>query len=148
MYGKNEEKHRYDDIINMPHYISHRHPQMDIKDRAAQFAPFAALTGHSAAIKETSRLTEEKVELDENCKAMLDGRLQILQEQLSEKPVVEITYFIPDSVKTGGAYVKIRGSVRKIDEYEHRVVMTSGENIPMDDIMAIESVSDQGEAGL
>ena len=116
--------HQYDDIIHLAHHVSKTHPPMPIQDRAAQFAPFAALTGHHDAVKETARLTENRMELDENCKVVLDGKLQNIQEQLSSSPVVSITYFEPDLKKAGGTYVTMTGCVKKIDEYERAVVLT------------------------
>ena len=106
-----KDEHRYDDIIDLPHHTSKKHPRMPLLDRAAQFAPFAALTGHEAAIKETARLTEEEIELDENRKELLDLRLQQLQECLAEQPMVTVTYFKPDEKKAGGAYVSVTGVV-------------------------------------
>lgn len=96
--------HKYDDIINLPHYTSSKRPRMAMIDRAAQFSPFAALTGYDAAVKETARLTEDRVELDEYQKSALNDRLQIVQERLSDTPVISITYFVPDERKSGGAY--------------------------------------------
>ncbi len=130
--------HQYDDIIHLAHHVSKTHPPMPIQDRAAQFAPFAALTGHHDAVKETARLTENRMELDENCKAVLDGKLQNIQEQLSSSPVVSITYFEPDLKKAGGTYVTMTGCVKKIDEYERAVVLTDGTKIPIDEIIEIE----------
>lgn len=130
--------HQYDDIIHLPHHISKIHPPMPIQDRAAQFAPFAALTGHHDAVKETARLTEERIELDENCKAVLDGKLQNIQEQSDRNSVVSITYFEPDRKKAGGAYVTLTGCVKKIDEYERAVILTDGTQIPIDEIIEIE----------
>ena len=97
--------HDYDDIINLPHHVSTRHPQMSMYDRAAQFSPFAALTGYDDAIQETGRLTEQKIELDEETLEKLDERFQILQEHLGEQPEVRFTYFKPDERKEGGAYL-------------------------------------------
>ena len=128
----------YDDIIHLPHHVSTKHPHMALIDRAAQFSPFAALTGHGAAIKETARLTDERVELDEYMKNVLSNKLQIIVERLKDKPEIEITYFQPDEKKNGGAYVTAAGSVKKIDEYERIVVMTDRKEISIDDIVAIE----------
>ena len=132
------EEHKYDDILNLAHHESKKYPQMSLIDRAAQFSPFAALVGHEEAIEETARLTEEKLELDENTIKMLDVRLQLLKERLSERPVVEIFYFKPDEKKMGGSYERITGKVKKIDIYGHRIVMDAGENIPMDHLVKIE----------
>ncbi len=130
--------HRYDDIIHLPHHVSASHPPMPVQDRAAQFAPFAALTGHSAAIKETARLTEGRMELDESCIMVLDGKLQMIKEQLDSRPEIAVTYFKPDMKKEGGAYVTRRGAVKKLDEYAHTMVMTDGEQIPLEEIVEIE----------
>lgn len=105
--------HKYDDIINLPHYTSSKRPRMAMIDRAAQFSPFAALTGYDAAVKETARLTEDRVELDEYQKSALNDRLQILQERLSDTPVISIKYFVPDERKSGGAYCTETGIIKK-----------------------------------
>lgn len=131
-------EHKYDDIINMPHHVSKKHPQMFLLDRAAQFSPFAALTGHEAAIAETARLTDARLELDENTIEMLDIRLQFLKKRLAEKPIVNISYFIPDEKKQGGSYETVAGIVKKIDLYEHRIVMKDGLSILIDDLVAID----------
>lgn len=128
----------YDDIIDLPHHVSEKHPQMSAHDRAAQFSPFAALTGFGAAIAETGRLTDEKVELDEYEKAALNEKLTEIAENLSERPLVTLTYFLPDSRKAGGAYVSVTDTVKKFDEYEHIVIMANGTKVPIDDIAQIE----------
>lgn len=129
---------KYDDIIDLPHKQSDRRAHMSLYDRAAQFSPFAALTGHDDAIKETARLTEEKIELDDGTKLELNAKLQLINEQLMTEPEITITYFMPDDKKTGGAYVDATGIVKKIDEYEQVVVMKGGKKIPVDDIAGIE----------
>lgn len=131
--------HDYDDIINLPHHVSTRHPQMSMYDRAAQFSPFAALTGHDAAIKETERLTEDWVELDEDSKELLDEKLQMIREHLDEKPEVTFTYFEPDERKQGGAYRTIAGKVKKIDEYEHRILLEDGTVLIMEHMFSIDA---------
>ena len=131
--------HDYDDIINLPHHVSTRHPQMSMYDRAAQFSPFAALTGHDAAIKETERLTEDWVELDEDSKELLDEKLQMIREHLDEKPEVTFTYFEPDERKQGGAYRTITGKVIKIDEYEHRILLEDGTVLIMEHLFSIDA---------
>lgn len=130
--------HKYDDIINLPHYTSSKRPRMAMIDRAAQFSPFAALTGYDAAVKETARLTEDWVELDEYQKSALNDRLQILQERLSNTPEISITYFVPDERKSGGAYCTETGVTKKIDYYERAVIMRGGTHIPIDEIIGIE----------
>ncbi|SHL52548.1 hypothetical protein SAMN02745136_05078 [Anaerocolumna jejuensis DSM 15929] len=128
----------YDDIIRLPHHVSLKHPHMTNIDRAAQFSPFAALTGYDAAIKETARLTVEKVELNEDIKDALSDRLQIIAERIKEHPEITITYFQPDAKKNGGAYATSIGTVQKIDEYDRIVVMTDGIAIPIDEIISID----------
>lgn len=136
MSGNGE--HKYDDMINMPHHVSKKHPQMALADRAAQFSPFAALTGYEAAIAETARVTDERVDLSDTSREALDMKLQLLRERLPEKPVVEITYFMPDERKAGGSYVTVTGVVKKIDEYEHRIVMENGASVEMGDLVMVE----------
>lgn len=131
-------EHKYDDIINLPHPISTRHPQMSLLDRAAQFSPFAALTGHEEAIKETARVTEERIELDEDRKERLDERLQMIREKLSEKTKLTFTYFQPDERKSGGAYLTVTGVVKKIDEYEHRIWLDNGSSLLIENLFSIE----------
>jgi len=130
--------HPYDDIINFPHHTSTTQPHMSAYDRAAQFSPFAALTGHDDAITETGRLTETRVELDEYSKADLNQRLCIIQDGMDEQPEVSITYFQPDRKKSGGAYITAFGCVKKIEAYEHTVVMQDDTSIPIDQIIAID----------
>ena len=102
---------KYDEIMGLPHHVSKTRPQMPMSDRAAQFAPFAALTGYDSAIKETGRLTDERIELDEGALTALNMRYQLLMDALDEEPEVEITYFKPDERKAGGAYVTATGAV-------------------------------------
>ncbi len=128
---------KYEDIINLPHHVSKTRPQMLMSDRAAQFAPFAALTGYDSAIKETGRLTDNRIELDEEALTALSMKLQLLMDAIDEEPEVEITYFKPDERKAGGAYLKITGIVKKLDEYERVLVLISGQKIKLDDIMDV-----------
>ena len=129
----------YDDIINLPHHVSKTRPQMSMLDRAAQFAPFAALTGYDAAIKETGRLTDERIELDDDTRASLDMKQAYLFEIIDEQPKISVTYFIPDAKKSGGAYVTVTGNLKRFDEYARLMLLTDGKKIPMDDIVDIES---------
>lgn len=137
--SKEKDTHRYDDIINLPHHTSTKHPRMSLYDRAAQFSPFAALTGHDEAIKETARLTDEKAELDEDTKAMLNEKLQIIRENPNTDIAVTFTYFVPDENKSGGTYISHTGSVKRIDEYQHTVIMKDKTVIPIEQIREIES---------
>ncbi len=125
----------YDDIINLPHPNSAKHPRMSMTDRAAQFSPFAALTGHGAAIEETARLTDRRIELTEEEKTVLDEKLRLLLETGGEGM---ITYFLPDERKDGGAYVAKLGTIKKIDPLEGRVILTDRTAIPIKDILEIE----------
>ena len=129
---------RYDEIINLPHHVSKTRPQMPMSDRAAQFAPFAALTGYDSVIKETGRLTGERIELDEEALTDLNMRYQLLVDALDEEPEVEITYFKPDERKSGGEYVTVTGTVKKVDDFERLITMYDGTKIPMDDVLAVD----------
>lgn len=129
---------KYNEIMGLPHHVSKTRPQMPMSDRAAQFAPFAALTGYDAAIKETGRLTVERIELDVEALSALDMKYQLLMEALDEAPEVSITYFQPDERKAGGKYVSAVGAVKKIDDFERRITMQDGAKIPMDDVLSIE----------
>lgn len=135
---REDDEHRYDDIIDLPHHTSKKHPRMPLLDRAAQFAPFAALTGHEAAIKETARLTEDEIELDENRKELLDLRLQQLQEHLSEQRSVTVTYFKPDEKKAGGAYETVTGVVKKVDAYAGKLVFADGQEVELNRIVELK----------
>ena len=129
---------KYNEIMGLPHHVSKTRPQMPMSDRAAQFAPFAALTGYDAAIKETGRLTDERIELDVEALSALDMKYQLLMEALDEAPEVTITYFRPDERKAGGKYVSAVGAVKKIDDFERRITMQDGAKIPMDDVLSTE----------
>ena len=129
----------YDDIINLPPPTSTRHPRMPIRDRAAIFSPFAALSGHGAAIAETARLTEQKIELDEDTKAELDRRQAVLLEHMDERPELTVTWFQRDEKKDGGAYLTTTGRLKKLRELERSLVLTDGTEIPLEDVVTLES---------
>lgn len=129
----------YEDIIHLPHHVSSKRPRMPMSDRAAQFSPFAALTGYDDAIRETGRLTEQKVHLDEEALATLDEKFHVLQEHLDESPEIQFTYFKPDERKAGGTYITVLGIVKKIQEYERQLILEDGNVIPIDDILEMES---------
>ena len=129
----------YDDIINLPHPTSPRHPRMPIHDRAAIFSPFAALSGHGAAIAETARLTEQRIELDEDTRAELDRKQAVLLEHMDEQPEITITWFQPDERKDGGAYLTATSRLKKFRELERILVLADGTEIPMEDVVALES---------
>ncbi|NLM04174.1 MAG: YolD-like family protein [Clostridiales bacterium] len=128
----------YNDIINLPRHVSKKRSPMPIRDRAAQFSPFAALTGHDTAIKETARITEDKIELDSYIKEELNIKLQILMDRLREKPEIKITYFQPDDKKDGGKYITTTGVVKKIDSCDQMIYLIDGTEIIMDEIINIE----------
>ena len=127
----------YDDIIHLPHHVSQNHPQMPMLDRAAQFAPFAALTGYKAAVGETARLTAERRELDAQEAEELNRRLATLITHLPDRPEATIEYFVPDDRKAGGEYVTVSGRVRHISFPERTLVMEDGTVIPLDDVSLI-----------
>lgn len=129
---------KYDDILNLPHHVSSVHPHMSMHDRAAQFSPFAALTGYEDTVKETARLTDEKLELTADRINDLNQKIAFLKEHAEERPPITVEYFIPDEKKSGGEYVTISGKFRRIDEYNRNMVFTSGEEIPLNDIFSIE----------
>ena len=128
----------YDDIINLPHHVSKSHPQMSMMNRAAQFAPFAALTGHSEAIKETARLTDTQQELAEEDSDALNQKMTYLREVINEHPTITITYFEPDKKKAGGKYKSTEGQLKNIDDYNQSIVLKSGEVIFLKSILDIQ----------
>ena len=128
----------YDDIINLPHHVSKSHAQMSMMNRAAQFAPFAALTGHSAAIEETARLTDEQQELAEEDSDALNQKMAYLREVINEHPTITITYFEPDKKKAGGKYKSIEGQLQNIDDYGQAIILKSGVSIPFVSILNIQ----------
>lgn len=132
------DTHKYDDIINLSHHVSANHPHMSALDRAAQFSPFAALTGHDAAIRETARLTDSLMELTEEGKELLDERLQMLRVHLAERPEVTFTYYEPDEKKSGGEYITVHGRVKKLNELEHQIVLEDGSIVPIENLFAVE----------
>lgn len=140
-----QDKHCYDDIIRLPHHVSGSHPPMPAAERAAQFSPFAALTGFEEAVRETGRLTESRAELDEDMKELLNEkleRLRLLQAESGEMPWAAVTYFRPDEKKDGGAYVTVTGQVKRVDEYERALVLRDGEKIPLGEIAGVEEIED------
>lgn len=134
----------YHDIIHLPHHVSTTRRHMPVNDRAAQFSPFAALTGYDTAVKETARLTDERIELDEHMKDLLSHRLLIIANRIKENSEIAITYFQPDEKKNGGAYVTAINAAKKIDEYERVIVMADGTAIPIDEIVSIDGQMDIG----
>ncbi len=128
----------YSDIINLPHHELTTRQRMPTANRAASFSPFAALTGYDEAVKETARLTSERIEIDDGAKEVLNEKLRIAVEKADEQPEITIVYFLPDKKKSGGAYVTITAVIKRVDEYERLVVLTDKSTIPIDDIYDIE----------
>lgn len=129
----------YEDIVNLPRHISKVHPQATMADRAARFSPFAAISGYEDMVKEAARVTEERIDITDATKELLNEKLNMIIEFLDEEPEVTITYFEPDKKKDGGAYISITGTVKRIDEYERIVLMSDDKKIRIDEIYAIES---------
>ncbi len=128
---------KYKGIINLPHHVSKIRPQMPMSDRAAQFAPFAALTGYDSAIKEEGRLTDKRIDLDEESLLLLDRKLNVIKKRINEMPQVSFEFFLPDERKAGGKYSTVTGIVKRIDEIERSVVLIDGTKISVDDITKI-----------
>ena len=131
-------KDDYSDIINLPHHTSLNHPRMSMEKRAAQFAPFAALTGYEDLVKETARLTDKRIEIDEGLKQVLNDKLQKINENIKNKSLVTFTYFVPDLKKSGGKYVDYTGTVKKIDTFNGVIIMEDKTKIPIDEIIDIK----------
>ena len=129
---------KYDDIINLPNPTPTCKPRMSALDRAAQFAPFAALTGYEAVVAEAARLTDDRLELSEDMKIILNDKMQMIVDNIDKEPFVTIKYFVPDKRKAGGAYVETSGIVKEIDEYERCIIMTDGIKIPIEQVRAID----------
>lgn len=127
----------YEDIINLPHHQSEKHAHMSNYDRAAQFSPFAALTGYDDAIVETARLTDDEIELSEDAIAELDAKLAEISVHLSEQPQVTVTYFKPDGLKSGGEYLTYTGAIKKIDTFNRVIIFYSGIRISFNNIVSL-----------
>ena len=126
---------KYADIINLPHHVSRNHPQMSMGDRAAQFSPFAALTGHDAAIAEAARLTDEQPILDESVKQEISNLLQLAATD--SNLVLNLVYFVPDTRKAGGSYAETTGRIKKLLPHEKLLILDTGTRIPVEDIVAV-----------
>ena len=131
-------KDYYLDIINLPHHTSSNHQRMSIEKRASQFAPFAALTGFEELVKETARLTQNRIEIDDDLKQKLNEKLLIINEKIKDRPKVTFKYFIYDLKKNGGKYVNFTGIVKKIDTYTGTVIMKDNVKIPICEIVDIK----------
>ena len=133
----------YDDIINLPHHVSKKHPQMSREERAAQFAPFAALAGYEDSVEETARITTKRIEINEEEKNILDMKVNMLKEQIKIQihPEIKIIYFVPDTKKEGGKYVSISGTLEKIDEFKQLIILDDKTEIPIKEIISISGES-------
>lgn len=129
---------KYNDIINMPRHISKKYKQMSIAERSAQFAPFAALTGYEDEINETARIVDRKIELDEYEREIIDAKIKIIKENIKNKPLIVVTYFVEDLVKQGGSYVCVKDNIKKIDEY-NKILVLNKSIIKIDNIISIDS---------
>ena len=130
----------YDDIIDMPHHISSKHPRMPIEARASQFAPFAALTGYGDAVEETARITNSRIELAEEMKIILNEKLNIINTHLLERPLATFTYFVPDAKKDGGSYTTTTGNVRQIDMANNIIILSNKQKINILDLIGISGI--------
>ena len=133
------QKFPYEDIVNLPRPISKKHPQPTMMERAARFAPFAAITDYEEMVLEEARVTEKRMTLDENALTLLNEKLNILQEYPYQTPEIKITYFEPDKKKSGGSYVTLKGTVKRIDPYKRLLVMSDDKKILLENIFGLES---------
>lgn len=131
--------HNYDDIMDLPHHISPNRRRMSDVDRAAQFSPFAALTGYDTDVLEAARVTDRRLSLTEDMKESLDRKQLILSDMMDEHPEITVTYFVADGQKAGGAYQTVTGKLKQIDEYGQVLVMSDGKTIPIADVIKIDS---------
>ena len=137
---KEEHMHKYDDIIELPRHVSTRHPRMSVADRAAQFSPFAALTGYEEIVREAARRTEEKAILTPDEEELINETLLLLQEGMAQgrRMSVSVTYFIADTKKEGGVYRRVTGGLKKIDRVHKEIILEDGCQIPLEDIVELE----------
>lgn len=129
---------KYDDIINLPHHTSRVHPRMSLYNRSAQFAPFAALTAYGDAISETARLTDKRIEIDEGLKSVINNRLSEIMKVIKEQPLITVIYFLKDKYKDGGKYITVNEKVKRIDEYENKIIFINNKKIPIIDIIDVK----------
>ncbi|MGN0470813.1 MAG: hypothetical protein ACI4GV_07865 [Acutalibacteraceae bacterium] len=132
------DNHKYDDIINLPHHQSQTRVHMSLYDRAAQFSPFAALTGYDDAVKESARLTDKKQELSDEAVSQLNAKLLFIKEHIKNQPEITVTYFVPDEKKDGGTYITEKSAVKRIDDFERVIILKNNAKIPFDNISDIE----------
>lgn len=133
-------EHKYDDIINLEHHISKKHKQMSLENRSAQFAPFAALTGYDEAVKETARITDSKIFIDDGIKEIINKTIQQIKNNLNNNIQIKVTYFVPDKLKSGGKYQTKIGIVAKINEYLKIIKLEEGTEIPIEEIIELDII--------
>lgn len=133
-------EHKYDDIINLEHHISKKHKQMSLENRSAQFAPFAALTGYDDAVKETARITDSKIFIDDGIKEIINKTIQQIKNNLNNNIQIKVTYFVPDKLKSGGKYQTKIGIVAKINEYLKIIKLEEGTEIPIEEIIELDII--------
>lgn len=130
---------KYDDIIDLPYPSKTARQRMSMHDRAAQFSPFAALTGYEDAVEKTARVTDEKLELAEDMKAIIDAKLSVIADRINARPTVIITYFVPDEKKSGGKYVTVTDKIRDIDPIEREIVLEKKGRVEIENVRSIDS---------
>lgn len=132
------DEHKYDDIINLEHHVSTKHSRMSLENRSAQFAPFSALTGYEEAVKEEARVTESRIDIDEEAKIEVNEKLNYIIKHLDKNIIVSVTYFEKDKKKQGGSYKTIKGIIKKIDDSRKTIEMQTGEIIKIEELKKIE----------
>lgn len=132
------DEHKYDDIINLEHHVSTKHSRMSLENRSAQFAPFSALTGYEEAVTEEARITENRIDIDEEAKIEVNEKLNYIMKHLDKNIIVSVTYFEKDKKKQGGSYKTIKGIIKKIDDFRKTIEMQSGEIIKIEELKKIE----------
>lgn len=132
------DEHKYDDIINLEHHVSTKHSRMSLENRSAQFAPFSALTGYEEAVTEEARVTESRIDIDEEAKIEVNEKLNYIMKHLDKNIIVSVTYFEKDKKKQGGSYKTIKGIIKKIDDSRKTIEMQTGEIIKIEELKKIE----------
>ena len=132
------DEHKYDDIINLEHHVSTKHSRMSLENRSAQFAPFSALTGYEEAVTEEARITESRIDIDEEAKIEVNEKLNYIMKHLDKNIIVSVTYFEKDKKKQGGSYKTIKGIIKKIDDFRKTIEMQTGEIIIIEELKKIE----------
>lgn len=132
------DEHKYDDIINLEHHVSTKYSRMSLENRSAQFAPFSALTGYEEAVKEEARVTESRIDIDEEAKIEVNEKLNYIMKHLDKNIIVSVTYFEKDKKKQGGSYKTIKGIIKKIDDSRKTIEMQTGEIIKIEELKKIE----------